>query len=445
LTRLRALIGDASPAALVLAVAVPFVFLHAHYQPHLAAGQVDVDLTDLAILAAALAGLWDGLRRGWRPLRAGLTIWPPLAGFLVLIVLSLAWARYGDPHYVLGSHLVSALKFCEYAVLAPAAALALRARADRRVFFWAVALWASFLALVAALQFLGVVNEFEGRRPVQREPSYIGIHDLGAFAGAGLSMLFAAIVLAPVKARARIAGIAGAVGVALAAAFDAVGGMVVAAAAIWVVARRRGRISVPRTAALAGVCALVVIAAILLRSSSIVSFMRFLGVKANNQQTSGHVQSYAQRVMLGYIGVRIWLNHPVVGAGWQESQLPHSFAPILPAAHRRFHSQPAYAFPAPQHEWGVQNGIVQTLADLGVVGLLLLAATFAAAFRLLVRVARRGPPDLARSALAATGWLILAIAVFTGTGLLAGAVVDAQLWLGLGLAAALNETLTSDG
>jgi O-antigen ligase len=135
----------------------------------------------------------------------------------------------------------------------------------------------------------------------------------------------------------------------------------------------------------------------------------------------------------------------VIGVGWQESHEPHSFEPVLPAAHRHFHSQPPYAFPSPAHEWGVQNGIVQTLGDLGIVGLLLLAATFAAAFRLLVRLRRRGPPDLRREALLVVGWLILGIAVFAGTGLLPGVAVDAQLWLGLGLAAALNHSLTPDG
>jgi hypothetical protein len=447
LTRLRALIGDASPAALVLACAVPFVFLHAHYQPHVAAGQVDVDLTDLAMLAALLAGVWDGRARGWAPLRAGARIWPPLAGFLVLLLLSLAWARYEDPAYAVGSHLVSALKFCEYAVLAPAAALALRTRPDRRVFLWAVALWTAFLALIALLQFLGVVHEFQGRRPEQREPSYIGIHDLGALAGGALSMLFAGIVLPPARGRARIAGVAGAFGVALAAAFDAVGGTIVAAAAIWALARRRVRIGAARTAALIVLCAVVALAAVQLRSSTIVSFLGFLGVHpTSQQQQSGAVESWQQRVLLGYIGVRVWLKHPVVGAGWQESHQPHSFAPLLPAAHRRFSSQPAQAFPSPQHEWGVQNGVLQTLADLGVIGLLLLAAFFAAAFALLVRVATRGSPPLAREALAATGWLVLGLAVFTGTGLLPGNPVDAQIWLGLGLAAALHhDFLTSGG
>ncbi len=429
----------------MLAGAVPFVFLHPHYQPHVAFGQVDVDLSDLAILAAALAALADGRVRGWRPLYAGRTIWPPFVAFLALLALSLLWARAEDPHYSVGHHLVSASKFVEYAVLAPAAALALRTRADRRAFLWAVALWTAFLALIAALQFLGLVDEFEGRRPEQREPSYIGIHDLGAISGAALAFLFAALVLPPVRRRAAVAGIAGGFGVALAAALDAVGGMVVSAVAIWGLARGRTRVGAARTVAMAAVCAVVAVAAVTLRSSSIVSFLRFLGVKPNNAATSEHVQTYAQRVLLSYIGVRIWLGHPVLGVGWQESHEPHSFEPILPAARRHFRSQPPYAFPSRAHEWGVQNGIVQTLADLGVVGLILLALTFAAAFRLLVRVLRRGPPDEARAALLVTSWLIVGIAVFAGTGLLPGLAVDAQLWLGLGLAAALHHSLAPDG
>ena len=430
----------------MLAVAVPFIFLHTHYQPHAHVGQVDVDLTDLAMLAALLAGLWDGRLRGWAPLRAGRTVWWPLAAFLVLLLSSLLWARHYDPHYALGSHLVSALKFCEYVVLAPAAALALRTRDDRRVFLWAVALWTSFLALIALLQFLGLVHEFQGRRPEQREPSYIGIHDLGALSGAALCMLFAAIVLPPVRARSRIAGVAGAFGVALAAAFDAVGGTIVAAIAIWGLARRRVRVSLVRTASLVALCAVVTVAAVQLRGNTIVSFLSFLGVRPPAQSTAtGGVESWQQRVLLGYIGLKIWQDHPILGTGWQESEQPHAFTPHLAAARKRFSSQPPQSFPSPQHEWGVQNGIVQTLADLGVVGLVLLAAFFVAAFRLLVRVASRAPPALARQALAAIGWVLLSLAVFTGTGLLAGAVVDGQIWLGLGLAVALHHEFLTDG
>ena len=431
----------ASPAALALGCAIPFIFLHPHYQPHLAVGQVDIYLTDLAILGAVLVALADGRRRGFAPLRAGRSIWPWLAAFLALLLLSLLWARSSDHAYSLGHHAVSALKFVEYASLAPATALTVRRPEDRQAFYWAVALWTAFLVLVAALQFLGLVDEFAGRRPIQREPSYIGIHDLGALAGGSLAFLLAGIAIPPAAADFVVAGVAGACGVALAAALDAVGGVIAAAVAIWALARRRGPVGVRRTLAIAVICAVVTVAAVTLRSSAIVSFLRFLGVERNNVATSGQVQSYSQRVLLGYIGIKIWIDHPLFGAGWQESHEPHSFEPALPSARRRFRSQPAYAFPSRAHKWGVQNGVIQTLADLGVVGLVLLAGTFVASFRLLIRIARRGRPSLAREALLTAGWLLVALATFTGTGLLPGTGVDAQLWIGLGLTAALNYSL----
>jgi O-antigen ligase len=170
------------------------------------------------------------------------------------------------------------------------------------------------------------------------------------------------------------------------------------------------------------------IAAVSLRGSAVTAFLEFLGVRAQDQSTQTHVQTYAHRTLLGYIGVKIWLDHPIVGAGWQESAQPAAFTPHLAAAHRRFPTEPAEAFPARRHEWGVQNGIIQTLADLGVVGLVLLLTGLVAAFRLAVRA----------GSLVAPAWLWVAFAVFTGTGLLAGASVNVLLWLGVGLAVSVD-------
>jgi O-antigen ligase len=175
---------------------------------------------------------------------------------------------------------------------------------------------------------------------------------------------------------------------------------------------------------LAAVVVAVAVAAVSLRGSAVSAFLQFLGVRPANENTRTHVQTYAHRTLLGYIGVKIWLDHPVVGAGWQESEQPAAFTPHLAAAHRRFPSEPALAFPAPEHEWGVQNGIIQTLADLGVVGLALLLAGLVAAFLLAVRAGALVPP----------AWLWVSFAVFTGTGLLAGASVNVLLWLAVGLA-----------
>jgi hypothetical protein len=431
--------------AVVVAAAIPFVFLHPHYQPSVAVRAVDVTLTDLAILAAVLAGISAGLRRGWEPLRAGLAMWVPLALFLGWLLASLAWGDAADPAYGLGSHAISALKFVEYALLAPVVPLTLRRRADRRLLLWSFALWSAFLTLIGVLQFLGLVDEFEGRRPQQREPSYIGIHDFGAISGATLSLAFVAIALGRRRPLPLVGGIAGGLGVVIAAAQDAVIGMGAAAVATWGLARRRRPIGLPRTVGLVVVVVVVAVASLTLRSSAIGAFLEFLGFAPPNRNTQAHIQTYSQRTLLAYIGFEIWLRHPVVGTGWQESQHPHAFRPVLARAHRRFpHVAPA-SFPSNAHRWGVQNGIVQTLADLGIVGFLLAAWTFVAGIVLAGRVALRAPPALGSEGIVVVAWLLVGLLVFTGTGLLPGVAVDALLWIALGLAASLHRSLMAAG
>lgn len=437
---LRALVREARTAsggALVLAVAVPFVFLHPKYQPSLTHGSVGIDLSDLAFAAVVIAGIWTLRRNGPAALTAQPVLWLLFAAFLIWLVGSIAWATHYDPNYPLHSRVVSAFKYVEFAMLAPVAALVLRKAADRSALLLAVAAWSTFLTMVGALQFLGIVNEFEGRRPVQREPSYIGIHELGVFSGVALTIAFASILIARRSRLGWLAGVAGGLGVALAAALDAVGGIAVAAAAGAIVAARRGHVGVRRVLVLTAIVAAVAAASVSLRGSAVSAFLEFLGVTPANTQTNQNVQSYSHRTLLGYIGLRIWLDHPVAGAGWQESHEPAAFEKHLAAAHRRFPDEPNVAFPSPDHRWGVQNGIIQTLADLGAVGLLLLGLVVAASLRVAARVARAEDDERAHTAVIALGGLIVAVAVFTGTGLLPGTSVEAMLWLTVGVCASL--------
>ena len=297
-------------------------------------------------------------------------------------------------------------------------------------------IWNAFLSVVAALQFLGLVNEFDGRRPVQREPSYIGVHELGAISAATLCVGLVALLSSRWRIESKLAVAAGAIGVSLAAALDAVGGLVVASAAAAFAAVRRKTATAYRLAALAFVVAVVAVGSVTLRASAISAFAQFLGVRPASTQTTADVQSYAHRTLLGYIGIRMWLDHPVVGAGWQVSLEPSGFDPYLAAAHRRFPNEPAAAFPSSEHRWGVQNGVIQTLSDLGLVGLVLLVGAIVAGARIAWRAAARDGDEGDAGAIA-LGWLIAAAAVFTGTGLLPGSSIEALLWLSLGSAAAL--------
>ncbi len=71
---LQGFAGDAATEALALAAAVPFLFLHATYQPTLSIGlgttSVDVTLADVAIALVVCAAVVRGRRDGWAPLRA---------------------------------------------------------------------------------------------------------------------------------------------------------------------------------------------------------------------------------------------------------------------------------------------------------------------------------------------------------------------------------------
>ncbi len=435
---LRTLRARYGAGPLVLTAALPFLFLHRHYQPSVAGGGVTITLADVALVTVIGTAILDGRRNGLEPLRHARWIWLLLGLFLAWIFASLVWAKSNDSAYTTGAHVVSALKFLEFALLAPAVALLLRRERDVQVLFIGMTIWSAFITLIALLQFLGLVDEFEGRRPLQREPSYVGVHELGALSGATLALAFAALLAGKWRRRSTVAAVAGGLGVALAAALDSVGGIGVAAATLWGATRVRGPVPARRTLALIAVVVTVGVAAVSLRGSAVTAFLEFLGVRAETRQTQTHVETYAHRTLLGYIGLKIWLDHPIVGVGWQESMEPAAFVPHLAAAHRRFPTEPTLAFPAANHKWGVQNGIIQTAADLGIVGLLLLLATVAAAFLLALRTALDRSASTPEPALVALAWLWVSFAVFTGTGLLAGAAVDTLLWISIGLAAAVS-------
>ena len=136
------------------------------------------------------------------------------------------------------------------------------------------------------------------------------------------------------------------------------------------------------------------------------------------------------------MGGRIFLAQPLAGAGWQSSAKEEQvYGDYLDDARREFPDTPELAFPSPQHPYGIQNAYVQALADLGVIGLVLLIATFAAGLFLAARVATRGPPEGLLPGVLAGAWLLLVMGTWTAVGLVAGVPLEALTWIALGLAA----------
>jgi O-antigen ligase len=427
----------------VLAVAIPIVFLHVRYQPkvHVGLGSTTagIELSDVAVLAVALAAVWTGAREGWSPLRAGRALWIAGAAFVAMVVVATFYGLARPEHYRFLTHLVTAAKFAEYAVLAPAVPLLLRARRDVALVLWTIATWSAAATAWGLLQFSGLVNEFEGKRPLQREPSFLGIHDLAALSGAALAIGLALLALRPRTTGERllgwIAGASGALGLVISSAVAGALGIVLAAAAVILVGARRHVLTVARAASIVAIAVVVGVGVLLMRSGDVTSFIRFLGIGHEPKKTVD-VESSVHRSLLAYIGVRIFADHPILGVGWQGSEEYDNYGPYLTDAHRRFPGEPAAAFPSRQHAWGVQNAYLQTLADMGLVGFVLLVALFVCGLVLGLRPALRGPPELALVALVGVCWMLVAAGVWNGLGLVAGIPLDAVTWLSFGLIAA---------
>ncbi len=427
-----------APHALVLPATVPCLFLHATYQPHVSIGlaetSIDVTLADVAVLAVTLAALLVVRQDGLARLRHGRWVITAAAVLVALALISVALPRLRGEDYDLARHAVSALKFGWYALLLPAAALLLRSRSETRLLLRSLVLWSTAATGWGLLQFLGVVSEFEGKRPGQREPSFVGIHDFAALSGAALTL--GAGRAAPGRQGAprpppheawRSAQAHS--GSCSPGAMTGVAGVWLALAAALLLVRTHRTATRQAVLAVAATAILVAAGTSLMRASTIERFAEFLGLRDRTEQTG--VESYAHRTLLAYIGGRIWLDHPLLGVGWQGSADQWAYDPYLDDARRRFPNEPAEAFPSPERPWGVQLLYVQVLADLGILGGAALLTLAVSAVALAVRRTRGSPVPLVGLA-----WLCVAAGVWAGVGLIPGIPVAALTWLGLGLVSA---------
>jgi O-antigen ligase len=432
--RVRALLAGASTESLVLALAVPPLFLHATYQPHvsipLAGTTVDVTLADAAVAAVLAAAALRARRDGAGRLREARVVLLAAAALVAIALLSLATPAILGEDYAYATHVVSASKFAWYALLLPAGVLLVRDVGDARPLLAGVVAWSAVATTVGGLQFLGLVSEFEGKRPGQREPSFVGIHDFAALSGAALAVGLVALALGA----GRLLGpgwtipalVTGGLGLVLSGAMTGTIGVWLAAAAVLLLARAGGVLRRRQVLVTAAILLAVTAGTTLMRADAIERFAEFVGLRDRVDDT--RVESYAHRTLLAYIGVRIWLDHPVAGVGWQASSEEWAYGPQLDDARRRFPDEPDEAFPSPEHPWGVQTLYVQTLADAGVIGLAALVALFLAAVRTAVRGARGSPVPVVGLA-----WLLVAAGVWAGIGLVPGIPLDALTWLGLAL------------
>jgi O-antigen ligase len=423
-----------------LAAAIPVVYLHADYQPALSmdigSTSVDVVLSDLAVLAVGVAAIAALLRDGPGRLRPGLSVW--IAGALLP-----AWVAFetlrplarDDPEWA--DHIVSAAKLAEYATLAVAIPLLIRRLEELSVVLWVLTAWCAVAAAVAAAQFFGL-DVFDAWKAGWRQPSFVGHHDLASLGALSLAVGLAALLagrgLLPSPRLLPLALAGGMVALVLSGSVAAAGGLVLAGVALVVVARRRFAPSRRQLAALAAVVLTVAGGVVALRADPLESFLAFLGVR--DEQPVGGIETYSQRSVLSYIGLRIFADHPLLGVGWQRSSRPEEFMPYVDDARERFPTVVEEAFPAPGREWGVQNAYIQSLADLGVPGLVLLLGLFGSGIALSARATARAPARwAATTGLGSLGAIVTLMGIWASVGLVSGIPLQASTSLALGLAA----------
>ena len=434
--RAHSLAADVTPGALVLAVALPVVFLHLRYQPAIVAGRVTFKLSDAVILLTALAAAATVARRGLAPLRPGIPVWVTAAAFFLWIGAAIFYPLLASRAYAWKTHLVTAGEFAEYALLAPAVPLLVRRRADAVFVLGTLVAWTVVATVVGVLQWVGW-NILGGWGQGHREPSFLGTHDFAALAGMTLGIGLLALmwnVGGRLRAGAWLAVVTGVIGFVLGGATSGVVGLVAAAVLTAVVGVRRGIAHRAALAAAVTAALLGTLGVVLLRSGDFAQFFSFLGARHTSAAAAKNIETYPQHTVLAYIGLRIWMHHPIVGAGFEASKEFSTYGRELPAAQARFPHVYANSFPSKTRDYGIQDLYVQVLADLGIVGFALLAALFGAGIWVGGRAALRAPPAAAFAALLGLFWLVLALGFWATQDIVAGIPLDAVTWLGFGAA-----------
>jgi O-antigen ligase len=382
--------------------------------------------TQLSIGPADVALLITGVLAAMR-LRARRTIPSPwllaaAAAFALLIVAS------AIPN---GADAVAAAgKLAEFALLTLGAA----AFVDTRARF---ATLAAFLVGVCVVATAWGTVEFviDGGK---RQGSFMGEHDLAALATMalvfGLAHVFARDRL---PLRVGLVGIGvGSIGIVLGASLASVLGLYIGAAAMFALARVRRSLRRRAVVLTLVICAAVTAGTYGVRSADLGFLQAWFGPPP---ETPGqYAASWSQRLIYVYIGGRVFLDHPLLGTGWEGELPPSDYAKYLPDARERFHDQPPPYFPPEDETLIPQQTFDQVLFELGLVGAVLFLVLAGLAVRRAAVAGRRPRPGerWAEQAYIPVGWIGVIGGAITGAALFGGSPLAALFWLTLGVVAA---------
>jgi O-antigen ligase len=383
-------VGALASLAVIMAGPVPCLAAIAG----LTAGGLDPTLADFGGVNVTLADIFYSGLVGWwlleairSPEQRALARRPPIAFgqgvaivFFVYAGLTLLKVATSDPA-ALSDSFISWLRLVQTASLAWLAASMIQTGRDLRLLLAAVA--AGGVVTIAVAVFGGGGNLLADRFGGTMTPDALGIVSawvciIGVFGG-----------VTP-KTRYRIAlAVIGLLGLLLAksvASLVATGfalalGMALAKVGLATASRR-----VVRTALVVALAGVLVFGA--------VRFLRPNATPGSNDFTGS---STYQRLVLGSAGLEIFARNPVLGVGWRESNSPRLLGnrAINAELRRRFPDSDPTFYPdviLTRQTTSVHNTYIQILADLGMVGFLLLASlVWAVAVRVRNLLLRLGP------------------------------------------------------
>ena len=272
----------------------------------------------------------------------------------------------------------------------------------------------------------------------KRQGSFMGEHDLAALATMvlvfGLAHVFASDRRPPTVALVGIG--VGAIGIVLGASLASVLGLYIGAAAMVGLAFRRRDLRRRAVVATLVICTAVTAGTYGMRSADLGFLRAWFGPPP---ETPGqYAASWSQRLIFVYIGGRVFLDHPVLGTGWEGELPPSDYAQYLPDARRRYSDQPGHYFPQEDETFIPQQTYDQVLYQLGLVGTALFLVLAALAVRASVIAGRglRAGVRWAEQAFVPVAWLSAMGGAIAGAALFGGSPLAALFWLTLGIVAA---------
>jgi hypothetical protein len=318
------------------------------------------------------------------------------------------------------TELVSGVKLVELAVLALGCLALLRERADVEAIVDVLILFTIVADAVGLVKFIAGGGG--------RQSSFLGEHDFAALAT--LPLVYGLVLLYERRdtRRAWVSIVAGGIGCVLGAALASLLGLYLGVLALVAATAALHRLRARPTLTAAVVVALVTAGTLTIRAGDLGFLQSWFGKPPS--RPGQYASSWSQRLIYTYVGLRVFVDHPLIGTGWYPLLPPKEFDKYLPAAQRRFKDQPSRYFPPPDRPFIPQQTFDQVPAELGLAGV--------AAFLALLAGAGRSALAAARRTTLAAGWLAATIGAIGGEALFGGTPLVATFFLVTGVTLALG-------